>query len=405
MRPALAACLAFAACTHTATSVSTATPSPPEAAWPREAPPPAAKAGDAGSGQLTIIATGDILMQETVKAAAAAVDVRAPDGGSLNHGGFDVLFAGVAPLFARPDALAFGNLESPIARLSDAGVRPFVFDGPPEVLDALQSIGFLVLSCANNHAYDQGTGGLVETIANVRTAGLFPVGAGADHTAARAPLIVERNGLKLGFLAYATRLNENLNTSKEQQPEVNFVEPGPEPGRMEQEVQELAGRVDAVVVAIHWGVEYADVPEAEHTALAHRLVNAGALVLLGSHPHVLQRVERYGKNHSLIAYSLGNFVSNQSRHYLLDSNPPSEGDPRDGIALAVTLGRTAAGVRIVAASYRPIWTENNGKEHERDAGVPPIIRLVRTETLPEVWKVREPRYKLRIGTAVNIGGE
>jgi poly-gamma-glutamate synthesis protein (capsule biosynthesis protein) len=337
-------------------------------------------------------------MQETVKAAAVAADRRAPDGGSLNHGGFDALFEEVSPLFRRDDAIAFGNLESPIAPSSDGGVRPFVFDGPPEVLDALKAIGFEVLSCANNHAYDQGRAGLTETLEEVRKAGLASVGAGADHASARAPLILERNGLRLGFLAYTTRLNDNLNGAREQLPEVNFADPA----RMEADIKALAPHVDAVIVSLHWGVEYAVAPEAEQVALAHRLIDAGALLLLGSHPHVLMRLERYGSKGSLIAYSLGNFISNQSRHYVAGVDPVEDGDPRDGIALAITLERSGSGVKIVSAGYRPIWTENNGNSHEKDPQVPAVIRLIRTEREPELWKIRQPRYDLRLGGAVEL---
>jgi hypothetical protein len=398
LSPSLWLVLVAVGCAHprtTAQPQGEGSAAPEAPGWPRAG---ASTTRDAGAGRLTLIATGDILMQETVKAAALAADRRAPDGGSLNHGGFDALFADVSALFQQDDSLAFGNLESPIAPSSDGGVRPFVFDGPPEVLAALKGIGFEVLSCANNHAYDQGRAGLVETVASVKQAGLSPVGAGPDRASARAPVIVERNGLRLGFLAYTTRLNDNLNGAKEQLPEVNFADPV----RMEEEVKALALRVDAVIVSLHWGTEYAVSPEAEQVALAHRLVDAGALVLLGSHPHVLQRLERYGTGASLIAYSLGNFVSNQSRHYVLDVDPVSEGDPRDGIALAITFERTASGTKIVGAGYRPIWTENNGNAHEKNPDVPALIRLIRTEQDPAVWKVREPRYKLRLGGTVQL---
>jgi poly-gamma-glutamate capsule biosynthesis protein CapA/YwtB (metallophosphatase superfamily) len=135
-------------------------------------------------------------------------------------------------------------------------------------------------------------------------------------------------------------------------------------------------------------------------ALAHRLADAGALIVLGTHPHVLQRLERYGSRRSLIAYSLGNFISNQSRHYAPGVDAASEGDTRDGIALSILIARTPEGVAISSAQYRPIWTENNADEREKDARLPSIIRLVPTEKNPALWKVRSPRYQLRLGSEI-----
>jgi poly-gamma-glutamate capsule biosynthesis protein CapA/YwtB (metallophosphatase superfamily) len=387
--------LALLSCAHAPPTMAggapAASPTPSRAAIP-------VRLADAGTGELLLVATGDILMHETVKAAAAAADRRGPDGGSLNHAGFDALFQEVAPLFAREDAVGFANLESPIAPHADKGTRPFVFNGPPELLAALKAIGFTVLSCANNHAYDQGRAGLVETVGNVREAGLFPLGAGANRTTARAPLVLEDHGLRVGFLAYTALLNDDLNGPDETQPEVSRAEPA----RMVQEVKALAAQVDAVVVSLHWGTEYALLPEAEQVALAHRLVDAGALVILGAHPHVLQRLERYGmgQRKSLIAYSLGNCLSNQSRFYQPGVDAPSEGDTRDGIALAIRIRRTPAGTEIEGASYRPIWTANNANDREKDPLLPAKIRLIPTEENPSLWKIRAPRYQLRLGGEV-----
>jgi poly-gamma-glutamate capsule biosynthesis protein CapA/YwtB (metallophosphatase superfamily) len=353
-------------------------------------------AADGGLGQLWLIAAGDVLMHEAVKAAAAAADRQGPDGGSLNHGGFDALFADVAPLFGRDGAIAFANLETPIAPRAASGTRPFVFDGPPELLACLKALGFAVLSCANNHAYDQGRAGLVETVENIRRAGLSPLGAGADHASARAPLVLDRNGLRVGFLAYTAHLNENLNTTNGGEPEIDQADPA----RMVEEIAALAARVDAVVVSLHWGTEYALAPDGEQVALAHRLADAGALIVLGTHPHVLQRLERYGSRRSLIAYSLGNFISNQSRHYVPGVDAASEGDTRDGIALSILIARTPEGVRISGASYRPIWTENNANEREKDRRLPSIIRLVPTERNQALWTIRAPRYELRLGSEI-----
>ncbi len=350
-----------------------------------------------------LIATGDVLGQDSVKAAAAAANRPGPDGGSLNHGGFDTLLAGAAPFFAVEGSVGFANLETPIAPHASSGTRPFVFDAPPDLLAALKAIGFTVLSCANNHAYDQGRAGLVETVENVKQAGLLPLGAGPDHDTARAPVVLERNGMRLGFLGYTARLNENLNTSNEHEPETNWAEPA----RMVREVAALVPKVDVVIVSLHWGTEYALAPDGEQVALAHRLVDAGALIVLGTHPHVLQRIERYdsagaASRRSLIVYSLGNFISNQSRHYVPGVDPVAEGDTRDGIALAMLLVRTPKGVEVRNTSYRPIWTINNANVYEKDPQILPIIRLIPTEADAPLWTLRAPRYELRLGDEIKL---
>ena len=134
-----------------------------------------------------------------------------------------------------------------------------------------------------------------------------------------------------------------------------------------------ARQADAVVVSVHWGIEYEQQPREAEVALAHRLAEAGALVVLGHHPHVLQPVELYPRadgRTALIAYSLGNFVSNQSRHYLHGVTPEKVGATRDGVILRAELarrdyGRGVVRVELAGADWLPLWTENDTDDAER----------------------------------------
>lgn len=343
-------------------------------------PVPAAEAPVRTTARLTIGAVGDVLMHDAVKRSAAAHGARAEDGG------FGWLFAPIADLLAEPD-LMFANLETPVAPRASQGARPFVFDAPPEVLSALVHAGVDAVSVANNHAFDQGRPGFLETLEEVSHAGLVPVGAGVAPRAS-GPVRREVNGISLAFLGYAHFFNQDGNDC-----------PPPRAGapacvqaslldraRAVEEVRAAAATADAVVVSLHWGEEYHAQPRAEDVELAHRLADAGALVIIGHHPHVLQPVELYRRADgriAVIAYSLGNFISNQSRNYVAGVTPPDVAATRDGALLRVELarrdyGRGVTRVEVGGTDVLPLWTENDTAEidRRRDPARTPAIRVV-----------------------------
>ncbi|MEW6283613.1 MAG: CapA family protein, partial [Candidatus Eremiobacterota bacterium] len=195
----------------------------------------------------------------------------------------------VLPLLRQGD-LAFGNLETPLV---DRGLP-----APGQIIHhradpgATADLPFQVMSLANNHALDYGPSALQDTAALLEGAGIAPVGV-----AGRESVTVEKNGLRVTFLAFSggyplARANFPVCTA--------------EPATMEERVRLYAQRGDLVVVSLHWGEEGYDRPSAEQRELAHRLVAAGAVLILGHHPHVLQGLEQRGP--ALIAWSLGNFV-------------------------------------------------------------------------------------------------
>lgn len=332
------------------------------------------------AARVTLAAVGDVLMHDAVKRAAEARRGSAPDDG------YAWLFAPVADLLGAAD-LTFANLETPIAPQASQGSRAFVFNAPPAVIAALQRAGVDLVSVANNHAMDQGRRGFEETLRWLRAAGLPYVGAGPAPRAA-GPLRLERNGLSLAFLGYSYGLNQGGNACPpaaaacEQVAEIDRA-------RMVEDVRAAAATADAVVVSVHWGVEYQQAPRAEEVELAHRLADAGALVVLGHHPHVLQPVELYRRADGLtavIAYSLGNFVSNQSRNYVAGVTPDAVAATRDGALLRVSLARRDYGrgveqVEVAGADFLPLWTENDTAEIDRrkEPARRPAIRVVATD--------------------------
>jgi poly-gamma-glutamate synthesis protein (capsule biosynthesis protein) len=334
--------------------------------------------------QVSFAVAGDVIPHEPVRAAAAA----AGDGAQ----GWGALFSDVNDVFQKAD-FGFVNLETPVAPAHSHGSKPFLFDAPIALLDGLKANGIKIVSFANNHVMDQGWAGFAETREHLREEGLLFAGSGDTAQQSWQPVIVEANGIKVGWLGMTRWLNGNRNPDKDDQPHVNFFpypgESGGAPGADEAQVLEAIrqarAQCDFLVVSIHWGVEYAPAPRPEDVETAHKMLDAGAAVIVGHHPHVLQPVETYrtadGRN-AVIVYSLGNFLSNQSRNYVDGLMPDKEGDPRDsmiGLFSAVRKDYGPAGIRVELGhvGILPVWGENNRNElasgHAKAAVIRPVL--------------------------------
>jgi poly-gamma-glutamate synthesis protein (capsule biosynthesis protein) len=149
-------------------------------------------------------------------------------------------------------------------------------------------------------------------------------------------------------------------------------------------VKAARAQCDLLVVSIHWGIEYATAPRPEDVEMAHKMLDAGASVIVGHHPHVLQPVETYttaDQRNAVIFYSLGNFLSNQSRTYVDGLMPDKDGDPRDSmIALfqAVRRDYGPGGVRVEVGhvGILPAWGENNRNDLASGRAKTAVIRPV-----------------------------
>jgi len=331
--------------------------------------------------QVTLVAVGDILMHGDVKRAAAAL------------GGFESLWAEVTPLFRSAD-LVFGNLETPIAPLIGQPGIPYLFNAPQELPEALRHSGFTILSMANNHAYDQGPAGLQETLTRLEVAGLMAVGSGRDEAQATAARILERNGIRIAFLAWTDLLNRRCNRAG-QGPWVNQLDVDQACAA----VRAARAQADAVVVSIHWGKEDRHDPTPRQREVAQRLLEAGADLILGHHPHVLQPldVSEVGGRRVAVAYSLGNFISNQDRFYDAARMSLVQGDERDGAAVTATFTRKGSNrVELESIGYTPLWTENNWREVDSDKRVRREIRVVRLDNPPrQAWPWLPRRGRIR----------
>jgi len=208
--------------------------------------------------------------------------------------------------------LTIGNLESTLSRAGAPRQGGDSFAAAPSVRQGLRLAGFDVLTLANNHTGDFGPRALVQTVRRVRAAGIIPVGAGADLDGAAQLVVVERNGVRFGIVAFDAIGETPAATPS--RPGVLRLRMQPRTGplndtdlrRVLDLVRKVRTRADVVLVLPHWGTQYTTETVADQRKVARELVRAGADVVVGGHPHWVQGAERV--RGSLVAYSLGNFV-------------------------------------------------------------------------------------------------
>jgi hypothetical protein len=225
--------------------------------------------------------------------------------GSLLARGGDPL-APVADLVAGAD-LALVNLETAVGSTGTPEAKTFTFQADPALVQSLARSGVDVVNLANNHARDYGTGALLETFGHVDAAGLVRVGAGVDAAEAFAPRVVDTPSGPVAVVG----LTQVLSAGWEATASRPGLASGHDRAAAVDAVARAASVSDTVVVAVHWGVELDRCASAAQRDLARALVAAGADVILGSHPHVLQGIDTI--DGALVAYSLGNLVWYHSR--------------------------------------------------------------------------------------------
>ena len=304
--------------------------------------------------RLTIAAVGDVLLHGRLQRQAYGAD-----------NGFISLWAPVVDLLAAAD-VSYANLEGPTAAganssgydVTDPGAT---FDGTvytsypmfnyhPSLIDDLLSSGIDIVSTANNHSLDRRSLGVDRTIDALRAAGLpFTGTRKRDEESPQWHTVTRSNGFALAWLACT--FSTNGIPDRDDQVLMCYQDID----EVESLVQDLAGRedIDAVILTPHFGDEYDANPNDSQVELAHRMLDAGALAVIGSHPHVLQPWERYitpDDRETFVIYSLGNFVSGQ-RHL----------PRRSTLVLYLGLTRSTDGrVVINGARYVPLHMSDRG---------------------------------------------
>lgn len=228
----------------------------------------------------------------------------------------DLYFSKVKKYFEKDD-LSIGNMEVPIGNenLTSSGTG-YNFCAPMWVGDIISNLGFEVLSTANNHAYDRGQDGIISTIdyfknnSNILTVGTFKEKSDIENLN-----IIEKNGIKFGFLAYTYNTNIIPDTDHEYMisyfRKVNSMEiPNEKKEQIKKEVTSLKEQVDVVIVMMHWGDEYTFTLNDNQKTMTNFLNELGVDIIIGNHAHNIQTMEWIEKeNKTLVYYALGNFVS------------------------------------------------------------------------------------------------
>ena len=242
---------------------------------------------------VTLVAVGDVMLSRGV-----ADRIK-------EHGDPGLPFAKIKGLLRSGD-IVFGNLESPLTPGRDIDIREMVLRAEPGMAAVLADAGFTLLSLANNHTPDFGAAGVLDTLRNLDQVGIAWVGAGPDEATADIPRIVEVRGLRLAFLAFTDpEIAPHSYGAGEDTPGTASADVA----RMQAAIKDARLTADFVVVSLHAGTEYEAEPDNCQVEFAHAAVDAGADLVLGHHPHVVQPVELYRDRY--ILYSLGNLVFDQ----------------------------------------------------------------------------------------------
>jgi poly-gamma-glutamate synthesis protein (capsule biosynthesis protein) len=241
--------------------------------------------------EYTLLFTGDVMLSRAVGSRMAA------------QKDWSLPFHLIADTLRSAD-LRYCNLECPVSDRGRNLHHLYSFRADPRVIEGLKAAGFNVVSQANNHTYDWGREALLDTLERLRAAGIQSVGAGQNILAAHYPLLVNVGGLRIAFLAYVD-VDPKEAAAGVDRPGVAWLDPA----QALADIRFARPLADLVIVCPHWGVEYALKPTRDQVQLAHQMIEAGADIIVGSHPHVVQPLEKYHDH--WIAYSLGNFIFDQ----------------------------------------------------------------------------------------------
>lgn len=317
--------------------------------------------------QATILATGDIMFH--MPQIRGAYDE--------NTGKYDFKdnFKYVKKYIESAD-LAVANFETVTA---GEGI-PYLgfpnFNSPVETLDAIKYAGFNMLTTSNNHCLDQGKEGLLNTISAIQERGLTNIGTYRESK--EDVFIMEIKDIKLALLSYTYGFNgmDFSLTEEEQRYMVRKIDED----RIEEDIQRAKDTgADMIVVFIHWGNEYQREPSQEQIGLGRKMVHWGANIILGSHPHVVQRAEivhHNGKDNYII-YSMGNFLSNQRRETM--DNKYTE----DGVMVKLTLEKDYSKERTIIQNieYIPTWVRRYRQNGRWAYQILPVEEFLNDEDL------------------------
>ena len=319
----------------------------------------------------TLFAAGDLMLGRQV-------------GREMREAGDHALpFRFVASRMAAAD-VTFGNFEGTMSCGDGRPRNRPPFAAIPDAIEGLRLAGVDVLSLGNGHIGDYGPRGVVETVRVLRDAGFGTTGAGANSERALEPAIVERNGVRFGLLAFNGSAEIPAATSSRPGPYAVPMAPyfrldTKALERMVAAVRELSQSVDVVIVYPHWGDEHTFFFNSDQQRVGRALIDAGADLVVGTHPHWVQGIQRY--RDGLIVHSLGNFIFDM--HWFEE--------PRRGFAVEFTFW----GARLMQMELLPVFIDARYRPRflPWNEGLPILERVWGAGGQP--WRLDRPRPQAR----------
>ena len=363
--------------------------------WNRNAPAVSQNSDSNGKNSVTeeetsarIMANGDLLYHDIVYISA-----KKADGTYDFHENFEY----VKPWLKQAD-LVLGDFEGTVNKDHYLAGYP-LFNAPGEVMDAIKDAGYQVLDLAHNHILDSQIEGVVSTADAIEKAGMTPVGVYTHEPRDKAPIVIkEVNGIKVAILAYSYGFNGiEQNISKE---DYNRYLSDLDEDKMKAEIERAEKEADITVVMPQMGVEYQIEPTEEQKKLYHKMIDWGADIIFGGHPHVVEPAETVEKDgdKKLIIYSMGNFISNQRIETMQDVETAKWTER--GVLMDVTIKKKSGKTTIETAKAHPTWVSRTPKGGYSPEGYP--LYLYQTYILEDFIEGGKYRSQLDEATKERI---
>ena len=335
-----------------------------------------------------IMANGDLLYHDIIYISA-----KKADGTYDFHENFEY----VKPWLKQAD-LVLGDFEGTVNKDHYLAGYP-LFNAPGEVMDAIKDAGYQVLDLAHNHILDSQIEGVVSTADAIEKAGMTPVGVYTHESRDKAPLVIkEVNGIKVAILAYSYGFN-GIEQSISQEDYNRYLSDLDE-DKMKAEIERAEKEADITIIMPQMGVEYQIEPTEEQKKLYHKMIDWGADIIFGGHPHVVEPAETVEKNgdKKLIIYSMGNFISNQRIETMQDVENAKWTER--GVLMDVTIKKKSGKTTIETAQAHPSWVSRTPKGGYSPEGYP--LYLYQTYILEDFIEGGKYRSQLDEATKERI---
>ena len=335
-----------------------------------------------------IMANGDLLYHIPIYRTALK------DDGSYD---FHENFEYVKPWLKQAD-LVIGDFEGTVNKDHYLAGYP-LFNAPGEVMDAIKDAGYQVLDLAHNHILDSQIEGVFSTADAIEKAGMTPIGVYTHEPREKAPIVIkEVNGIKVALLAYSYGFNgiEEYISKEDYDNHLSDLNED----KMKAEIERAEKEADITVIMPQMGIEYQLEPTEEQKQLYHKMIDWGADIIFGGHPHVVEPAETVEKDgdKKLIIYSMGNFISNQRIETMQDEENAKWTER--GVLMDVTIKKKAGKTTIETAQAHPSWVNRTPKGTYSPEGYP--LYLYQTYILEDFIEGGKYRSQLDEATKERI---